>query len=83
MAKHARIRRLRAEREAAKEAGLEVERGPISEKDARVRARIRSRAGSGSGTFAFGSRLRRIIKQNSNFNHPKTKKRRTKKRGRR
>ena len=81
MAKHARIRRERAEREAA--AQEEKERGPISQKDAVVRARVRGRAGSGSGTFAFGSRLRRVVKQNSSFNGPKTKKRRTKKRGRR
>lgn len=81
MAKHARIRRERAEREAA--AQEEKERGPISEKDAVIRARIRGRAGSGSGTFAFGSRLRRIIKQNASFNDKRPKKRRMKKRGRR
>lgn len=83
MAKHARIKRERAEREAAAAAGEEEVRGPISQKDAVVRARIRKRAGSGSGSFAFGSRLRRMVKRYSNFNEKRPKKRREKKRGRR
>ena len=83
MAKHARIRRLRAEREAAKEAVEEVERGPISPVLASRRARVRGIAGVGSGTWAFGTKVRRDIKKRSVFKDKAPKKTRTKKRGRR
>ena len=71
-----RPRRRAAEKE-------EAERGPISEKDARVRVRVRRSAGESSGAPAFGSRLRKEIKKHGSFKHPKVKKTRTKKRGRR
>jgi hypothetical protein len=54
MAKHARIKRLRAEREAAKDE--EKARGPVSETDAVKRAREWTRAGLTRGHWALGSR---------------------------
>jgi hypothetical protein len=85
MAKHARIRRERAEREALaleeKEQGKP--RGPISEKEAEKRAREWRVAGLTRGHWAFGTRTRRDIKQNSSFKEKRPKKRRVEKRGRR
>jgi hypothetical protein len=83
MSKHARIRRLRAEREAAKAAGEEKERGPISETDAVNRSREWRQAGLTRGHWAFGSRTRKDIKQRSVFKDKAPKKTRDKKRGRR
>ena len=84
MSKHARIRRLRAEREAAKEEGNETTpRGPISAMDAGRRARVRKAAGVGAGVWANGTRVRRQIKRVSNFRLKAEKKTRIKKRGRR
>lgn len=65
MAKHARIRREREAREQA--AAEELERGPIPAIQAKHRARVRRIAGVGSGTWAFGSRVRREVKQKSVF----------------
>lgn len=81
MAKHARIRRLRAEREAAKEE--EKERGPVSVRAARHRALVSKKAGIGRGVWASGTRLHREIKKTSVFKDKAPKKTRTKKRGRR
>jgi hypothetical protein len=81
MAKHARIRRERAEREAAKEE--EKERGPVSVRAARHRALVSKKAGIGRGVWATGTKLHREIKQNSVFNNKALKKTRVKKRGRR
>lgn len=86
MAKHARIRRERAEREAAKEE--EKKRGPVSVRAARHRASVAKKAGVGSGTWAFGSRRRKEIKKTSVFKDKAPKKFREdkigrKKRGRR
>ena len=82
MSKRARIRRLRMEREIAALAGEEKQRGPISEADAVKRARQWRRAGLTRGHWAFGSRVRRQIKQHGVFGG-RPKKRREKKRGRR
>lgn len=80
MAKHARIRRLRREAEEAAE--VKKERGPISAGLAAERQREFRRAGIGRGAW-FGSRVRRDIKQYSDFTEKRPKKTRVKKRGRR
>ena len=59
MAKHARIKRERAEREAA--AAEEKERGPISAKDAATRSRVRRMAGFSDGSWAYNTRTREEV----------------------
>ena len=81
MAKHARIKRERAEREGA--AAEEKERGPISAKDAATRSRVRRMAGFSDGSWAYNTRTRKDIKRHSSFAEKRPKKRREKKRGRR